>query len=75
MGTVAQSTKIKRTHRRRHDFRRTSVRNMEQANVPGSTATRITGHRSEAVYKRYAIVSPADLKDANARQAARQTSR
>jgi hypothetical protein len=72
LGTVDPATRVKRTDRLRHDFRRTAVRNMEQANVPRSTATRITGHRSEAVYKRYAIVSSADLKDANTRQAARQ---
>jgi integrase len=48
-----------------HDFRRTAVRNMERTGVPRSVATKLTGHRSEAVYRRYAIVSDADLRAAS----------
>src|SRR5437879_4907454 len=33
-------------------------------------ATKITGHRSESVYRRYAIVSDSDLQDAAAKLAA-----
>jgi integrase len=47
-----------------HDFRRTAVRNLEQAGVPRSVAMKLTGHKTEAVYRRYAIVSPGDLQDA-----------
>jgi integrase len=47
-----------------HDFRRTAVRNLERAGVSRSVATRITGHKTEAVYRRYAIVSSSDLADA-----------
>ncbi len=47
-----------------HDFRRTAVRNLERAGVSRSVATAITGHRTEAVYRRYAIVSSGDLADA-----------
>jgi hypothetical protein len=50
--------------RGRHDFRRTAVRNMERRAVPRSVATKITGHRTENVYRRYAIVSDADLREA-----------
>ena len=46
-----------------HDFRRTAVRNLERAGVPRSTATRVTGHKTEAVYRRYAIVDSAMLRE------------
>jgi integrase len=46
-----------------HDFRRTAVRSFERAGVPRSVAMRLTGHRSESVYRRYCIVSQRDLAE------------
>ena len=50
-----------------HDFRRTAARNLERAGVPRSVAMKTTGHRTEAVYRRYTITSDADLREAAVR--------
>jgi integrase len=50
-----------------HDYRRTAVRNMERARVPRSTAMKISGHKTESIYKRYAIVDQEMMAEATAR--------
>ena len=47
-----------------HDCRRTAVRNFEQCGISRSVAMKLTGHKTEAVYRRYAIVSEDDLTEA-----------
>jgi len=53
-----------------HDFRRTSARNLLRAGVPEHWAMRLTGHKTTEVFRRYAITSEADLRDAVSRLAA-----
>lgn len=57
-----------------HDFRRTAVRNLERAGVPRSSAMKMVGHKTESIYRRYAIVDEAMLQEAAARLAVLHTS-
>ncbi len=49
-----------------HDFRRTAVRNLERAGTPRSAAMKMVGHKTEAIYRRYAIADERMLLDAGA---------
>ena len=46
-----------------HDFRRTAVRNMERAGVPRSAAMALVGHKTESIYRRYAITDETVLRE------------
>ena len=52
------------THRVPHDFRRTAVRNLERAGIPRSAAMKMVGHKTEAIYRRYAIAEEKMLMEA-----------
>jgi integrase len=49
-----------------HDCRRTAVRNLERAGVSRSVGMSLTGHKTEAVFRRYAIVDSAVQTEAAA---------
>jgi integrase len=47
-----------------HDLRRSVVRDMVRAGIAPTIARGISGHRSDAVFERYDIVSGKDMKEA-----------
>jgi hypothetical protein len=49
---------------------RSAVRNLERASISRSVAMKLTGHKTEPVYRRYAIVAENDLREAGTKLAA-----
>lgn len=49
-----------------HDCRRTAIDRYERLGIAKSTAMAMVGHKTESVYKRYAITSPKTLEAAGA---------
>jgi integrase len=47
-----------------HDLRRSAVRHLEKAGVSQAVAMKITGHKTDSVYRRYRIVDDADRREA-----------
>jgi hypothetical protein len=50
-----------------HDLRRSAIRNLERDGIPRSSAMAMVGHKTESVYRRYAIVDSAALREAAAK--------
>lgn len=50
-----------------HDLRRSAIRRMLQRGISQTTAMAISGHRTESVFRRYAIVAEQDLRGAAAK--------
>ena len=47
-----------------HDFRRTAVRDLERAGVARAAAMKMVGHKTESIYRRYAIADESMLQEA-----------
>jgi integrase len=51
-----------------HDLRRSAARNLLRSGIPQAIAMSITGHRTDSMFRRYAISSPGDKREALRRQ-------
>lgn len=62
--------KIGLGHRLLHDLRRSGIKHLRNAGVPEQTIMRLSGHRTNATFTRYSIITTDDLADALTRGAA-----
>jgi integrase len=60
----ATACKLAGVRRLFHDLRRSAARNMLNAGVPQAIAMQITGHKTDSMFRRYAIVTPNDVRSA-----------
>ena len=56
-----------------HEYRRSAMRNMEDAGVPRSSAIQAGGPKTETVYKRFAIRNPKDAQETSRQIEERKT--
>lgn len=50
-----------------YDCRRTAVRSLERASVPRTSSMKMVGHKTESIYRRYAIQDEVMLREAAAK--------
>jgi integrase len=58
-----------------HDLRRTAVRDLIRAGVPQSVCMKVTGHVTDAVFRRYDVVSEQDIREAGRKRAEYEAAR
>jgi hypothetical protein len=49
-----------------HDLRRTAIRQFERSGISRSSAMTMSGHKTESIYRRYAISDETSLREAAA---------
>lgn len=63
LGIFDEETQVYRGLRP-HDFRRTACRNMVKTGIPQTVAMAISGHKTDSMFRRYAIMDKSAVQDA-----------